>query len=149
LKSPAADGEKGVLYVSFEHNWLHLIEHCDMPKLLEYYLLAVESSWSQRRRSSTLRALRGRFRSLITGPFRRRCVAAICDGCLSYIRASKHWFTDHVSRMSGIQQSSQGRKKFLKRICLLRYEKVLCASQSVLKDLRSNICSNLLLEERR
>jgi glycosyltransferase involved in cell wall biosynthesis len=46
VKSPTSDGEKGVLYVSFENNWLHLIERHDLPKLLEDYLLVVASSWS-------------------------------------------------------------------------------------------------------
>jgi len=46
LKSPIADGEKGVLYVSFEHNWLRLIQHYDLPRLLEEYFLVVASSWS-------------------------------------------------------------------------------------------------------
>jgi glycosyltransferase involved in cell wall biosynthesis len=45
LKSPTADGEKGVLYVSFEHNWLRLIEHYDLPRLLqEYFLVGASSS---------------------------------------------------------------------------------------------------------
>ncbi len=46
LKSPAADGEKGVLYVSFEHNWLRLIEHYDLPRLLQEYFLVCASSSS-------------------------------------------------------------------------------------------------------
>jgi glycosyltransferase involved in cell wall biosynthesis len=46
VKSPTGDGEKGVLYVSFENNWLRLIEHHDLPKLLEDYFLVVASSWS-------------------------------------------------------------------------------------------------------
>ena len=45
LKSSTADGEKGVLYVAFEHNWLRLIEHYDLPKLLQEYFLVVASSW--------------------------------------------------------------------------------------------------------
>jgi glycosyltransferase involved in cell wall biosynthesis len=58
----------------------------------------------------------------------------------------RHWYTDHVSRMSGIQQSFQGPKKFLKRMLLRRYDKVLCVSQFVLNDLRSqNISSDLIL----
>ncbi len=58
----------------------------------------------------------------------------------------KHWYTDHVSRMSGIQQSIRGRKRFLKRILLRRYDKVLCVSQFVLNDLRSKkLCSDLIL----
>jgi glycosyltransferase involved in cell wall biosynthesis len=45
LKSPTDDGEKGVLYVSFEHNWLRLIEHYDLPRLLqEYFLVGASSS---------------------------------------------------------------------------------------------------------
>ena len=46
LKSPTVDGEKGVLYVSFEHNWLRLIEHYDLPRLLQDYLLVGASSSS-------------------------------------------------------------------------------------------------------
>ncbi|PYU18902.1 MAG: hypothetical protein DMG32_25450 [Acidobacteria bacterium] len=46
LKSPSADGEKGVLYVSFEYNWLRLIEHYDLPKLLQEYFLVAAPSWS-------------------------------------------------------------------------------------------------------
>jgi glycosyltransferase involved in cell wall biosynthesis len=46
LKSPTDGGEKGVLYVSFEHNWLRLIEHYDLPKLMERYFVVVASSWS-------------------------------------------------------------------------------------------------------
>lgn len=58
----------------------------------------------------------------------------------------RHWYTDHISRMSGIQQSHQGRKKFVKRILSKRYDKVLCVSQFVLDDLRSNkLCSDLIL----
>ena len=58
----------------------------------------------------------------------------------------RHWYTDHVSRMPGIQQSFRGQEKFLKRILLRRYDKVLCVSQFVLNDLRSNkLCSDLIL----
>jgi len=46
LKSPTPDGEKGVFYVSFEDNWLRLVEHGDVPKLLDEYFLIVASSWS-------------------------------------------------------------------------------------------------------
>lgn len=46
LKPPTDDGEKGVLYVSFEQNWLRLIKHYDLPKLLQRYFLVVASSWS-------------------------------------------------------------------------------------------------------
>jgi glycosyltransferase involved in cell wall biosynthesis len=58
----------------------------------------------------------------------------------------RHWYTDHISRLSGTQQSLQWRKKFVKRILSRRYGKVLCVSQFVLDDLRSNkLCSNLVL----
>lgn len=46
LKAPGADGEKGVLYVSFEYNWLRLLQHFDLRRLLEEYLLVGASSWS-------------------------------------------------------------------------------------------------------
>jgi glycosyltransferase involved in cell wall biosynthesis len=46
LKSAGADGEKGVLYLSFESNWLRLIDRKDLDLLLKEYLLVVASSWS-------------------------------------------------------------------------------------------------------
>ena len=46
LKVPGTGGEKGVLYVSFEYNWLRLLQHCDVPRLLDDYLLVTASSWS-------------------------------------------------------------------------------------------------------
>lgn len=46
LKAPGSDGEKGVLYVSFEYNWLRLLQHYDLPRLLGDYLLVCASSWS-------------------------------------------------------------------------------------------------------
>ena len=46
LKAPGADGEKGVLYVSFEYNWLRLLQHFDVRRLLDDYLLVCASSWS-------------------------------------------------------------------------------------------------------
>jgi glycosyltransferase involved in cell wall biosynthesis len=58
----------------------------------------------------------------------------------------RHWYTDHASRMSGIQQSFRGQKKLLKRMLLRRYDKVLCVSQFVLNDLRrEGIRSDLTL----
>jgi glycosyltransferase involved in cell wall biosynthesis len=58
----------------------------------------------------------------------------------------RHWYTDHVSRISGIQQPAEGPKKFLKRLLLRRYDKVLCVSQFILNDLRSQqTCSDLTL----
>jgi glycosyltransferase involved in cell wall biosynthesis len=46
LKAPGADGEKGVLYVSFEYNWLRLLQHFDLRRLLNEYFLIGASSWS-------------------------------------------------------------------------------------------------------
>jgi glycosyltransferase involved in cell wall biosynthesis len=46
LKSPGADGEKGVLYLSFEYNWLRLVAYYDLRKLLQEYLLVAASSSS-------------------------------------------------------------------------------------------------------
>jgi glycosyltransferase involved in cell wall biosynthesis len=45
LKAPG-NGEKGVLYVSFEYNWLRLLRHYDVPALLREYDLVCASSWS-------------------------------------------------------------------------------------------------------
>jgi glycosyltransferase involved in cell wall biosynthesis len=46
LKAPGAGGEKGVLYVSFEYNWLRLLQHFDIRRLLDEYFLVGASSWS-------------------------------------------------------------------------------------------------------
>ncbi len=46
LKDPGTDGEKGVLYVSYEYNWLRLLQHFVLRRLLEEYLLVGASSWS-------------------------------------------------------------------------------------------------------
>jgi glycosyltransferase involved in cell wall biosynthesis len=46
LKAPGPDGEKGVLYVSFEYNWLRLLQYSDLRRLLEEYFLVGASSWS-------------------------------------------------------------------------------------------------------
>ena len=46
LKAPGGDGEKGVLYVSFEYNWLRLLQHFDLCRLLDEYFLVGASSWS-------------------------------------------------------------------------------------------------------
>jgi glycosyltransferase involved in cell wall biosynthesis len=46
LKTPGPDGEKGVLYCSFEYNWLRLIAQCRAEKFLADYLLVGASSWS-------------------------------------------------------------------------------------------------------
>jgi glycosyltransferase involved in cell wall biosynthesis len=58
----------------------------------------------------------------------------------------RHCYTDHVSRMPGVQQVSGRPKKFLKRLLLRRYDKVFCVSQFVLNDLRrQQISSDLIL----
>ncbi|MES2606328.1 MAG: glycosyltransferase [Pseudomonadota bacterium] len=46
LKEPGANGEKGVLYCSFEFNWMKLIAHHDARRVLQDYLLVGASSWS-------------------------------------------------------------------------------------------------------
>ena len=46
LKAPGANGEKGVLYVSFEYNWLRLLQYSDRHRLLDEYFLVGASSWS-------------------------------------------------------------------------------------------------------
>jgi len=58
----------------------------------------------------------------------------------------RHCYTDHVSRIPGIQQPARGPKRILKRLLLRRYEKVFCVSQFVMDDLRRHgICSDLTL----
>lgn len=46
LKPSGADGEKGVLYLSYECNWLRLVGHCELRKLPQEYLLVIASSSS-------------------------------------------------------------------------------------------------------
>ncbi len=46
LKASGANGEKGVLYVSFEYNWLRLLQYFDLRRLLDEYYLVGASSWS-------------------------------------------------------------------------------------------------------
>jgi glycosyltransferase involved in cell wall biosynthesis len=46
LKEPLPDGEKGVLYVSFEYNWMRLLAHVDVRRLLADYFVVGASSWS-------------------------------------------------------------------------------------------------------
>jgi len=46
LKPPGHGGEKGVLYVSFELNWLRLLEHFDVRQLLDQYFFVGASSSS-------------------------------------------------------------------------------------------------------
>lgn len=46
LKEPGPDGEKGVLYCSFEYNWMRLLAHYDARRVLADYYLVGASSWS-------------------------------------------------------------------------------------------------------
>ena len=46
LKAPGPHGEKGVLYVAFEYNWLRLLEYHDIARLMKEYMLVAASSWS-------------------------------------------------------------------------------------------------------
>jgi glycosyltransferase involved in cell wall biosynthesis len=46
LKAPGPDGEKGVLYCSFEYNWMRILAHHDARALLAEYTLVGASSWS-------------------------------------------------------------------------------------------------------
>src|SRR5688572_8748554 len=54
LKAPGPDGEKGVLYCSFEYNWLRLAAHPGAERLLSEYLLVGASSWSPSNYASML-----------------------------------------------------------------------------------------------
>lgn len=46
LKAPGENGEKGVLYVSYEYNWMRLFAHHDVRRLLDRYFLVGATSWS-------------------------------------------------------------------------------------------------------
>jgi glycosyltransferase involved in cell wall biosynthesis len=46
LKEPGPNGEKGVLYSSFEYNWLRLVENHDARRFFSDYYLVGASSWS-------------------------------------------------------------------------------------------------------
>jgi glycosyltransferase involved in cell wall biosynthesis len=46
LKAPGENGEKGVLYSSFEYNWMRLVAHHDARAVLRDYILVGASSWS-------------------------------------------------------------------------------------------------------
>ncbi len=46
LKAPGSNGEKGVLYSSFEYNWLKLVMNHDTRSLLSEYYLVGATSWS-------------------------------------------------------------------------------------------------------
>jgi glycosyltransferase involved in cell wall biosynthesis len=46
LKKPRPKGEKGVLFVAFEDNWLRLLRYGDLEKLARDYNLVLSPSWS-------------------------------------------------------------------------------------------------------
>jgi glycosyltransferase involved in cell wall biosynthesis len=46
LKEPGENGEKGVLYCSFEYNWMKLLARKDAQRFFRDYLLVGASSWS-------------------------------------------------------------------------------------------------------
>jgi glycosyltransferase involved in cell wall biosynthesis len=46
LKEPGENGEKGVLYCSFEYNWMKLLAREDAQRFFRDYLLVGASSWS-------------------------------------------------------------------------------------------------------
>jgi glycosyltransferase involved in cell wall biosynthesis len=46
LKAPGPNGEKGVLYCSFEYNWMRLAAHYDAAAVLKDYYLVGATSWS-------------------------------------------------------------------------------------------------------
>lgn len=46
LKEPGENGEKGVLYCSFEYNWMKLLASPSAKRFFEDYLLVGASSWS-------------------------------------------------------------------------------------------------------
>jgi glycosyltransferase involved in cell wall biosynthesis len=54
LKRPGPDGERGVLYVSFELEWARLLHHHDARAILERYVLVGASSSSPPDLSTTL-----------------------------------------------------------------------------------------------
>jgi glycosyltransferase involved in cell wall biosynthesis len=44
LKEPGPDGEKGVLYCSFEYNWIRILAHSDAVRFFDEYFLVGASS---------------------------------------------------------------------------------------------------------
>jgi len=46
LKHPGNNGEKGVLFVAFERNWLTLLRYADLGKLSHDYYLVLTPTWS-------------------------------------------------------------------------------------------------------
>lgn len=46
LKAPRPNGEKGVLYCSFEYNWMRLVANHDAARILDECYVVGQSSWS-------------------------------------------------------------------------------------------------------
>lgn len=46
LKKPRANGDKGVLFVAWEDNWLRLLRHGNLEKLARDYSLVLSPTWS-------------------------------------------------------------------------------------------------------
>jgi len=46
LKKPGPGGERGVLFVAFEDNWLRLLRYADVAKLATDYELVLSPTWS-------------------------------------------------------------------------------------------------------
>jgi hypothetical protein len=46
LKAPRGNGERGVLFVAFEDNWLRLLRYVDISRLAQDYHLIISPTWS-------------------------------------------------------------------------------------------------------
>jgi len=46
VKAPGPGGEKGVLYISFEYNWMKLVANYDVAAILKDYYIVGQTSWS-------------------------------------------------------------------------------------------------------
>ena len=46
LKAPGPNGEKGVIYVSFEYNWMRLVMDYDLRSIMKDYYIVCQTSWS-------------------------------------------------------------------------------------------------------
>jgi hypothetical protein len=46
LKPWISEREKGVVFVSFEYQWVRLLQHCDVNEFARRYLLVVSPTWS-------------------------------------------------------------------------------------------------------
>ena len=46
LKAPGSNGEKGVIYISFEHNWMKLVMDYDVKAIMKEYYIICQTSYS-------------------------------------------------------------------------------------------------------